>query len=383
MLFDECKTILLKEANEKIQIYEDMSVERNRNLIFVFVPPKVGSTSLVSSIRLWASHKFNVLHIHNEIMLKVLYDIQGITVNEMIEYNKSLGKQVYVIDVFRSPVEHKMSAFFETLSSFHFNTPIENLKNVKVEKLIQRFNHIFPYIANNDYYRERYELDTVVPFDFEKKYILQRKNDINYIKLRLKDSNEWGKILSGLLNTEIRIVKDYETENKPIKDIYKAFKDKYRLPANLLELAKNSESLNHYYSEEERAQYFEAWNTKITSEETIIYTTEEFKLYNEISVENQCMSDTHTEHYIDLGCTCLACSSKRARLLVKIKRGETIDDKIIHTKAKVEFVNKKIDALKQGIPALMNRLRQKTGLVSKPKNIIKNSFGKNFGTNLR
>ena len=383
MLFDEGKTILLKEANDKIQIHEDMSVERNRNLVFVFVPPKVGSTSLVSSIRLWASHKFNVLHIHNEIMLKVLYDIQGITVNELVEYNKSLGKQVYVIDVFRSPIEHKMSAFFETLSSFHFNTSIEQLKKFKVEKLIQRFNRIFPYIANNDYYREKYGLDIVVPFDFDKKYILQRKNDINYIKLRLKDSNEWGKILSGLLNTEIRIVKDYETENKPIKDIYKAFKDNYRLPVNLLELMKNNEMLNNYYSEEERAQYFESWSSKINMEETRIYSTEEFNLYNEISVENQCMNDTHTEHYIDLGCTCLACSSKRARLLEKIKRGETIDDKIIHTKAKVEFVNNKIDALKQSIPNLMNKLRQKTGLVSKPKNIIKNSFGKNFASNLR
>ena len=383
MLFDEGKTILLKEANDKIQIHEDMSVERNRNLVFVFVPPKVGSTSLVSSIRLWASHKFNVLHIHNEIMLKVLYDIQGITVNELVEYNKSLGKQVYVIDVFRSPIEHKMSAFFETLSSFHFNTSIEQLKKFKVEKLIQRFNRIFPYIANNDYYREKYGLDIVVPFDFDKKYILQRKNDINYIKLRLKDSNEWGKILSGLLNTEIRIVKDYETENKPIKDIYKAFKDNYRLPVNLLELMKNNELLNNYYSEDERAQYFESWSSKINMEETRIYSTEEFNLYNEISVENQCMNDTHTEHYIDLGCTCLACSSKRARLLEKIKRGETIDDKIIHTKAKVEFVNNKIDALKQSIPNLMNKLRQKTGLVSKPKNIIKNSFGKNFASNLR
>ena len=383
MLFDEGKTRLLKEANEKIQIHEDMNVERNRNLIFVFVPPKVGSTSLVSSIRLWASHKFNVLHIHNEIMLKVLYDIQGITVNELIEYNKSLGKQVYVIDVYRSPIEHKMSAFFETLSSFHFNTSVEQLKNIKVEKLIQRFNRIFPHIANNDYYREKYGLDSVMPFNFETKYILQRKNEISYIKLRLKDSHEWGRVLSGLLNTEIRIVKDYETENKPIKDVYKAFKDKYRLPVNLFELVKNSESLKNYYSEEERAQYVANWNGKIVAESMRVYSTEEFNLYNEISVENQCMSDTHTEHYIDLGCTCLACSSKRARLLEKIKRGETIDDKIIHTKAKVEFVNNKIDALKQGIPALMNRLRQKTGLVSKPKNIIKNSFGKNFASNLR
>ena len=160
-------------------------------------------------------------------------------------------------------------------------------------------------------------------------------------------------------------------------------KDNYRLPVNLLELMKNNELLNNYYSEEERAQYFESWSSKINMEETRIYSTEEFNLYNEISVENQCMNDTHTEHYIDLGCTCLACSSKRARLLEKIKRGETIDDKIIHTKAKVEFVNNKIDALKQSIPNLMNKLRQKTGLVSKPKNIIKNSFGKNFASNLR
>jgi hypothetical protein len=381
MLFDEGKTRLLKEANEKILIHEDMGVERNRNLIFVYVPPKVGSTSLVSSIRLYASHKFTVLHVHNEIMLKVLYDIQGVTVNEMIEYNKFLGKTVYVIDIYRSPVEQKMSAFFETISSFHFNSPIENLKTYKIDKLIRRFNCVFPHIANNDYYREKYELGEILPFDFNQKYILQRKGEISYIKLRLKDSSEWGRILSGLLNIEIQVVKDYETENKPIKDVYNAFKSQYRLPFNLLETIKNNESLKNYYSEEERTQYINGWENQ-TCQDCRVYSTEEFTLYNEISVENQYMSDTHTEHYIDLGCTCLACSSKRRKFLEKIKRGERIDDKIIHNKAKIEFVNNKIHIINKNIPVMMNKLREKK-TVFKPKNIIKNSFGKNFGSNLR
>ena len=56
---------LLKNANSRI----GLSDEKIRNIVFVYTPPKVGSTTLVSSIRLSASYKFRVIHLHDEDML--------------------------------------------------------------------------------------------------------------------------------------------------------------------------------------------------------------------------------------------------------------------------------------------------------------------------
>ena len=60
-------------------------------------------------------------------MLHVLGNVKGITVNEIIQYNKYLGKDVYVIDVYRSPIERKISAFFEKVGAYHFNNIDENV----------------------------------------------------------------------------------------------------------------------------------------------------------------------------------------------------------------------------------------------------------------
>ena len=112
-IFDETRKNELKEVNTRIGIKDDLNIEKNKTLIFVYCPPKVGSTTIVSSLRLSASNKITVIHLHNDVMLKVLFNITNTTVNEMIHFNKFLGKKVYVIDIYRTPIEHKMSSFFD------------------------------------------------------------------------------------------------------------------------------------------------------------------------------------------------------------------------------------------------------------------------------
>ena len=70
---------LLKNANSKI----GLSDAKIKNIVFVYTPPKVGSTTLVSSIRLSASYKFSVIHLHDEEMLYVLTGVSNITINEI------------------------------------------------------------------------------------------------------------------------------------------------------------------------------------------------------------------------------------------------------------------------------------------------------------
>jgi len=373
--FTEEKIQLLKYANEKMNICEDQSIEKNKNLIFVYCPPKVGSTSLVTSFRLCALKKYTIFHIHDELMLKVLCGIENVTVNEIIKYNKFLGKNVYVIDIYRSPIEHKISVFFEKISSFHFNNTEEKVNSYSIEKVVQRFNRLFPHMNRCDYYREVYNIPCPESFDFSIKYLCQEINGIKYIKLRLKDSKEWEGILNQIFQINIKILKDYETEKKGIKDLYRIFKDNYRIPSNFFQLIENCSLLNYYYSPPEREEYLNSWRSR-KCETFEPFTESEYLLYNELSLSNQHICEIQRSHYIDEGCSCAGCTRKRQIILYKLRKGENIAETIYHKQANEEYkgfvYQKNMNVLKKFIAKNINE--QNNLKRFKAKNIVRNSF---------
>ena len=299
------------------------------NYVFIYCPPKVGSTSLVSSLRI-SLNQYNIIHIHDEIMLKVLTGIENISINEIIKKLSKNGKKVYVIDIYRSPIERKMSEYFEKLEAYHFNNSEEKIKNYEIDRITKRFNNLFVHLGNGDHYMDKYEITDVLSFDFKKKHIIQEVNNITYIKLRLCDSNEWSKMLTPVFNKQIVIIKDYETEKKEIGGLYKKFKEEYRIPKNHLETVEKDVNLNRYYSTSEKQKYIDDWKMK-TSDSVAGYNSLEYNLYVSIYLENQYISDIQKEHYIDTGCICKVCSEKRDILYEKLKSGMAMTtEKIKH-----------------------------------------------------
>jgi len=356
----------MKCVNESLGISDDFSVEKNKNIIFIYTPPKVGSTTLVSSIRINACGKFSVLHLHNEIMLKILYKVTDVTVLDIIKYNKFLGKNVYVIDIYRSPIEQKISTFFENIDAFHFNVPIETLNTFEVERIIKRFNQVFPYLLTNDNFRTKYEVPFPETFDFNSKFISAEVDGIKYFKIRLKDSGEWRSILKNILGMEIFIANDYETSKKPINRIFSIFKQYYKIPVNLLESIENDEALKYYYSDQERNEYFNSWREKINNTPAVTFTPDEYIFYSNIALENHYISEIQLDHYIDTGCLCMGCCRKRGLLLMKLRRGEQITEKINHNDAGVDYL--KIKAKKTPVYMKMGN----NG--SRNVGILKNNF---------
>ena len=327
----------MKHANNCLGINDDLSILKNNNIIFIYSLPKVGSTTLVSSIRITAAGKYTVLHLHNELMLKVLYNLTDVTVLEIIKYNAYLGKKVFVIDIYRSPIELKMSTFFENISTFHFNCTNEILGQINMDKLINRFNKLFPHIKTTDYYQKKYEIRNIPAFDFQKKYIQVSQDGVEYIKLRLKDSGEWSSILARIFGISFFIVKDYETSKKPIHAIYSAFYANYKIPQNLFDCIEKSENLQLYYSDEERKTYFNVWRNKV-SNCVEPYSFVEYKLYNSITNDNQHFSEIQQDHYIDAGCLCDGCCRKRGLIIMKIQKGDQNIERIDHTAASEEYL---------------------------------------------
>jgi hypothetical protein len=259
----------------------------------------------------------NIIHIHDEEMLKVLINVTDITINEIILFNKYLGKDVYVINVYRSPIERKISTFFEKIGSYHFNNMDHLVNDYNITKVINRFNNIFPWISLGDHFVDRYNIKIPELFDHQKKYIMVVENDIKYITLRLKDSNEWGRILTNIFGFNIRMIKDYETSNKPIKKIFNNFKIHYKIPINLLNDVFNDKYLKYYYSDIERQNYYNEWLNK-SGNHVNSYSFEQYKLYEEITIENSHLDIIQLDHYFDEGCVCKACSIKRVETTVKL-----------------------------------------------------------------
>ena len=69
--------------------------------------------------------------------------------------------------------------------------------------LARRFNALFPHIGNGDHYLDKYNIGGLSRFDFKKKYVIQKKNNITYVKLRLCDSSIWAEALSAIFDSNI------------------------------------------------------------------------------------------------------------------------------------------------------------------------------------
>jgi len=364
----------IKQVNDKIFGSLLKDTEIYNNIIFVYTPPKVGSTTLVSSIRISASHKFSIIHIHDEIMLTFFTGINSITINDIIQYNSYIGKNVFVIDIYRTPIERKMSEFFEKISPYHFNNSEENINNYSVKRVSERFNKVFPYLALGDHYIDKYSIPIPELFDNTKNFLFYKNNNISYIKLRLKDSDKWGKILSEIFCTEIIIVSDYETNNKIIGGLYSKFKNEYKLPSNYFETIKNDKYLQFYYSNEEKNSYLNLWANKL-DEPVLSYSESEYLFYVNLNLENQIYNDLQSEHYIDNGCLCKGCSSKRKIIFEKAKKGIKIKEKINHT----EVVNEIIDNKNKIISKIINKINDK----NKNKNKIKSALVTNSSNKIK
>jgi hypothetical protein len=272
-------------------------------------------------------------------MLSVLTGINDTTINEIINYLVNEGKNVFVIDVYRTPVERKMSEYFEKLAPYHFNNIEENVNKYSIRRISDRFNKLFPHLAKGEHYFDKYGIEesNIIHFDFKKKYTLQVINNIKYIKLRLCDSSIWNNILTHILGTEILIINDYQTDDKGIGELYKKFKAEYKLPNNYIDLIKNCKYFNFYYNEQERNEYLNIWRSRLC-EESIYYNESEYKFYVNLYLENQYINDIQVEHYVDNGCFCELCSKKRKNIYMRAKNGETKFEKIIHIQLRNEEV---------------------------------------------
>uniref|UniRef100_A0A6C0LKJ2 Uncharacterized protein n=1 Tax=viral metagenome TaxID=1070528 RepID=A0A6C0LKJ2_9ZZZZ len=336
---------------ENVENLYNKLIKQDRSLcVIVYCLPKVGSTTLITSLRVSLGNKANVIHIHNENMIETLTGIKSISINELISYISTKVNKLYVIDIYRTSLERKISEYFDKLT-LHFNNTEENLCNYNIQLLIDRFNRLFHCMQEGDYFFEKYSITNLrkpTAFDFVDKHLIYNERNLCFVKLRLCDAKEWATILSELFDKKIVIIDDHCSSNKRIGLKYDEFKKQYYLPSNFFEYISKDPQLSFYYNAAEKEAYLNTWKKK-QGDYFQSYSQTEYNLYLSITLQNQCHDCVENDHYIDSGCYCKACSIKRCVLYNKALKGEIIKDKIIHSECVRELVENKKRAIQRRI----------------------------------
>lgn len=238
--------------NEKIIRYFEQVPLHNDEIILIYQPGKVASTSVYRSIQQYNRH---ALHCH--------------TFSEIGEMNSDLcellnRKSGKIISMVREPISrqiaemwqniHNVSRYsveadFDEIEKYYFKDGFENSEYNWFDSEIKRYFHIdvFSY-----------------PFDKEKGYTIIKQGNIELLLMKMEKINELEKVIGEFLSIDdFKLTNSNIGSQKSYRYALQSFKDNFSLSHDTLEkICKENEFMKHFYTEEECRAIYEKWVSK-------------------------------------------------------------------------------------------------------------------------
>ena len=228
--------------------------------VFVLCGGKCGGSTLANTFQ---KNNYKTTHVHSINCKGAFYSDINLDMGlfNIIDYSCQ-NKKIIIVDSYRTPIERKMSAFFQ-----HIEQLLPNYKTLQMETIASFFNDNI--LKKEEEYHSinialnHYGIPLFEKFDFVNKYNIIENNNKVFIKLLFNNIDEWEDILSNILGTKIKLHPQNLTTNKAIYDIYKKFKNNYKLPSdyNIYSIL-NDREFKIYNTPEQQEEYINKWNLK-------------------------------------------------------------------------------------------------------------------------
>jgi hypothetical protein len=222
--------------------------------VFIYCGGKCGSTTLLHTFK---NNGYKAIHLHGrQHFPTVCKDIVADTgINNFDDFLSHQKGKIYIIDVYRTPIERKISSFFQNILT-HIGP---NYSSIPIDELINKFNKEFLYTLE-----EYHPLDIEMPVFSsssvgDKEYIVKEEGNRVYIKLKFSSIDKWGEILSSIFNKNIVMSPMNLSENKEYSAVYKEFKKKYKVDPSYLHAVALCPIFRKYNSSDERQNYIKKW----------------------------------------------------------------------------------------------------------------------------
>lgn len=224
----------------------------NDEIILVYQPGKVGSSSVHASIKKYAK---NVLHVHY---------LQNVTYqDENIQKIMSL-KSGKIICLVREPVSRAISYMWHMTDSNFFYDLESGLKKIEKECFANGFEN-FQKNWFDDQMKNIMGIDIFqYPFDREKGYQIIKSGNIELLLIKMERLSDLASEIGEFLDIkDFQLCKANMGEQRPYRFAYEEYKKVFSLPIERLEsIFKDNEFVRHFYTEEECEKFIQKYQEK-------------------------------------------------------------------------------------------------------------------------
>lgn len=226
--------------------------------VYVYCGGKCGSSTLHTT---FVNNNYDSMHVHGNSHYQSFCKDPS-TIFEHLDITCKKHERVYVIDSYRTPIERKISSFFQNITHH-----LPNYRTLSIQDMIAWFNDNF--IFHHEEYHSinealtYYNLPLFTKFDFTKRYNIMQYKNITFIKILFNHIQNWENILSQIFQKKIIMHNDNLTKNKETYGLYKKFKQLYKVPQTYLynALLQDAE-FKIYNSQTEQTKYIRMWSQK-------------------------------------------------------------------------------------------------------------------------
>ena len=223
--------------------------------VYIFQMGKVGSASLLNTLR--ENYSGHVFHVHSHNKLSKFQ-------KQLVEFRKFLHLPVYVITPIRDPISRNVSAFFQNFERFTGNKISDRPWNADQLKMLflEKSDHAYALEWCDQHLHRFLGIDV-----YQKTFPVQRKSSVfrdGSLKLLVYrtdlDRTEQLKTISDFLGIQLKewIISNVSVE-KDYGNSYRLFIQNVKLPEPYISEMKNSTFFHHFWTEDERSDLCEAW----------------------------------------------------------------------------------------------------------------------------
>ncbi len=235
--------------------------------VMLYQMGKVGSSTLKHSL-----NKFNVdnMHVHRfyfshkERPLSIKDRLQKLKHNYLMNKFLNNKKQEFkIITFYRDPLPRNISSFFQNLE-YYFTS--KELAHLDYETLVKAFNNSNQiHETPNNWFDLEFKRKTGIdifkhPFDKEKGYSVIKNGHVSVFVCTTNNINNLESELGAFLDIpKFKIYNDNVGDQKWYKDLYAEFKKNYQPSKAMIDSLYNSNTIHHFYSENEIHKLKNKW----------------------------------------------------------------------------------------------------------------------------
>lgn len=240
----------LSRVREEAFRYFAFSPLYQNEIILIYQPGKVASTSLYRTIQKYGRH---VLHCH---------DLDKIGSNDDDLYrllNLQSGK---IISLVREPIARRISEMWQGIpyaDRYAFDADFYDIENNYFYQGIQGALSEFEWFDLQ--IKRLFKIDVYsYPFDKEKGYTFIKEGKIELLLIKVEKLNELEDVIGRFLNIQnFRLYNDNVGNQKSYRFALQSYKENFMVSQELLETIYEHEYVKHFYSEQERNGYYRKW----------------------------------------------------------------------------------------------------------------------------